>query len=112
MRWPWFRRNRATTAPPSITATAPGAPSIVLGGRRMAIDAPYMLPKNQEERRRLDVDCGTGRWGADMARQFPNANVVGLDLVPPAAHIAAMQADFERLSGCTQPFSIAFGQKA
>ncbi len=30
----------------------------------------------------LDVGCGTGRWGVEMARQFPNANVVGVDVAP------------------------------
>lgn len=28
----------------------------------------------------LDVACGTGRWARDMARRFPQANVVGFDL--------------------------------
>lgn len=32
----------------------------------------------------LDVACGTGRWGAEMAREFPSANVVGIDIVPPS----------------------------
>ncbi|KAG8914448.1 hypothetical protein FRC01_004074, partial [Tulasnella sp. 417] len=31
----------------------------------------------------LDVGTGSGRWALDMARQFPHAEVVGLDLVPP-----------------------------
>lgn len=28
----------------------------------------------------LDVACGTGRWARDMARQFPQAAVVGFDI--------------------------------
>ena len=27
----------------------------------------------------LDVACGTGRWAREMARLFPNANVIGFD---------------------------------
>jgi len=28
----------------------------------------------------LDVACGTGRWARDMARQFPQATVIGFDI--------------------------------
>ncbi|KAG8971716.1 hypothetical protein FRB90_010422, partial [Tulasnella sp. 427] len=31
----------------------------------------------------LDVGTGSGRWALDMAKKFPHAEVVGLDLVPP-----------------------------
>ncbi|KAG9044043.1 hypothetical protein FS837_008858 [Tulasnella sp. UAMH 9824] len=31
----------------------------------------------------LDVGTGSGRWALDMAIQFPHAEVVGLDIVPP-----------------------------
>lgn len=85
-----------------------------LFGRRYVASAPYMLPANDQEINRLDFQhymlryalrgnylapltqpesildagCGTGRWAMEMARQFPRARVVGLDLVPPheAAH--------------------------
>lgn len=36
----------------------------------------------------LDVGCGTGRWVRDMARDFPQANVVGLDILPPPGPMA------------------------
>jgi SAM-dependent methyltransferase len=47
----------------------------VLGGNH---HAPLTEP-----RRMLDVGCGTGRWAAEMAAEFPGAAVVGLDIVPP-----------------------------
>src|SRR5215472_4859456 len=28
----------------------------------------------------LDVACGTGRWAREMARRFPQANIVGFDI--------------------------------
>ena len=36
------------------------------------VDSPHWL---------LDVGCGTGQWGFEACVQFPNAMVVGLDLV-------------------------------
>jgi SAM-dependent methyltransferase len=103
----WFRRRKATT-----TATVMAPPSdrrmSMFGGRRHLTDAPYVLPKDMGEVKRLDfqhfllrnglqgnyaapiqrpasildVGCGTGRWAMEMATLFPQANVVGVDLVP------------------------------
>jgi ubiquinone/menaquinone biosynthesis C-methylase UbiE len=82
-----------------------------LGGRRHMADAPYVLPSDDQEINRLDfqhymlryalrgnyaaplnrplsildVGCGTGRWAMEMASIFPDANVVGTDLVLPKA---------------------------
>jgi len=38
----------------------------------------------QPPRRILDVACGTGRWPFELARQFPLAEVIGIDIVDPA----------------------------
>ena len=80
-----------------------------IGGRRYVADVPYALPKDFREVQRLDfqhfflrhamrgnylapigkpksildVGCGTGRWTMEVATQFPQANVVGLDLILP-----------------------------
>ena len=83
----------------------------LLGGRRYAAGVPYLLPSDLGETNRLDfqhymlrsalkgnyaaplsrpqdildVGAGTGRWAIEMARQFPGANVVGVDIAPPAS---------------------------
>lgn len=47
----------------------------VLGGNHQA---PVQSP-----RRILDAGCGSGRWAAELAVEFPGAQVVGLDITPP-----------------------------
>lgn len=114
MSWLTFwRRNRATTA-----QQPQAAPARTFGGRRFMRGVPYILPSDGEELNRLDfqhymlryalrgnyaaplrqpreildVACGTGRWAAEMATLFPQANVVGLDLkAPPVESGATMQ---------------------
>jgi SAM-dependent methyltransferase len=112
VRWPWSRRRAAVAKDKRDEAV----PYVVIGGRQMAVDSPYMLPKDVSESNRLDfqhymlryvlranflaplrdphdildVGCGTGRWGAEMAQQFPRANVIGVDIVPPAPNSTAV----------------------
>ena len=105
----WFRRKRNETAQAENAAnTASDRRMFSFGGRRHLADAPYVLPKDMGEIKRLDfqhfllrnglngnyaapigqprsildVGCGTGRWAMELASNFPNANVVGVDLVP------------------------------
>lgn len=104
MAW-WFRRTAATQR----SETVAGRRFLWLGGRRHMADAPYVLPSDEQEINRLDfqhymlrsalngnyaspldrpatildVGSGTGRWGIEMAAVFPNARIVGTDLVPP-----------------------------
>jgi|ERR1019366_8596813 ubiquinone/menaquinone biosynthesis C-methylase UbiE len=79
-------------------------------GRRHRGDAPYLLPKDDKEIQRLnyqyfilrqvlkgntfapvdhlltkggnvlDVGCGTGRWGNEIATTYPRTQVIGFDL--------------------------------
>ncbi len=79
-------------------------------GRRFRADAPYLLPKGDKELQRLDyqhfvlrsvlkgnlfalvdallkngghvldVGCGTGRWGYEIATAYPQTQVCGFDL--------------------------------
>jgi ubiquinone/menaquinone biosynthesis C-methylase UbiE len=53
---------------------------------RYALQGNYAIPFQQMEYTPediLDVACGTGRWGAEMALEFPRANVVGIDITTP-----------------------------
>ena len=108
MSWlAFWRRNGAATAtqPQPAQQTA----RHVFGGRHFTRGVPYILPSDGEELNRLDfqhymlryalkgnfaaplrqpseildVACSTGRWAAEMATLFPQANVVGFDVTPP-----------------------------
>lgn len=109
MRWRLFGRKKQSESEAS-------SPFVIMGGRRIKVDSPYMFPKDLGETNRLDlqhymlkyvlkgnylapirnpqsildVGCGTGRWGAEMARQFAAANVVGVDIAPPSANSASV----------------------
>ncbi len=109
-----FRRKQHKPSPP-WERTMPPVPetedAYVDGdGRRHRADAPYLLPKDLQEVRRLDyqhfilrqvlkgncfapvhdlltqgshvldVGCGTGRWGQEIALAYPQSQVIGLDL--------------------------------
>ncbi len=116
MRWPWSRRRAAAATREKLV------PYVLLGGRQIVVDSPYLLPKDMSESNRLDlqhymlryvlggnfmapvgtphsvldVGCGTGRWGAEMAQQFPRANVVGVDIMPPTPTDTAVQQGREK----------------
>jgi SAM-dependent methyltransferase len=45
------------------------------------LGANYLAPLERPARI-LDVGCGTGRWAYELSAEFPDARVVGLDLVP------------------------------
>lgn len=112
--WPFKRRKRDAGQP----AERAGG-FLSLGGRRFVADAPYMLPKDDVEINRLDFQhymlryalrgnyapplgdprdildtgCGTGRWALEMARNFPNARIVALDIVAPPTESGAPVPD-------------------
>jgi ubiquinone/menaquinone biosynthesis C-methylase UbiE len=105
MSWFGFWRRK------SASSAQAARPSRLIGGRRFAAGVPYLLPSDLGETNRLDfqhymlrsalkgnyaaplsrpqdildVGSGTGRWAIEMATQFPDANVVGVDVAPPAA---------------------------
>lgn len=122
MRWfGWFRRK--SDAPVAQSALAPGgAPAAVIAGRVRRVGVPYALPHDLEEINRLDfqhyllryafkgnyaapvanpasildVGCGTGRWAREMAASFPQARVVGVDVVAPQAGTASSSAESDQ----------------
>lgn len=47
---------------------------------RETLGANFLAPV-ERPRRILDTGCGSGQWGLDLCEQFPDADVVGLDLV-------------------------------
>jgi ubiquinone/menaquinone biosynthesis C-methylase UbiE len=107
----WFRRNRKNQF--LVTTDGPARSYRWIGGRRINNETAYALPNDIAESERLnlqhyviryamrgnyavpfwrlgyrprdilDVACGSGRWGAEMAYEFPDANVVGIDIVAP-----------------------------
>ncbi len=110
MRPGLLRRDRRTTR--DLNSWDPDAEDqtrLLPTQRRFLPDSAYVLPKDDQERDRLSfqhhallqalgnhflaplhpslrtiLDCGTGTgiWAADMARAFPQALVVGVDVDP------------------------------
>jgi ubiquinone/menaquinone biosynthesis C-methylase UbiE len=113
MRWfGWFRKKPSLD--PNIMPRE-SAPTKEVAGRQRIVGVPYALPADMEEIDRLDfqhymlrfafqgnyaapiknpagildVGAGTGRWAIEMARAFPSARVIGLDIKPPAVDARA-----------------------
>jgi SAM-dependent methyltransferase len=111
MAWfAWRRRNKIIRVDPEQSEGFR-----FFRGRRHVEGAPYLLPKDEGEINRLDfqhylfrhvlrgnflaplsaprsildVGCGTGRWAIEMARQFPQANIIGIDMAPPPSETAS-----------------------
>lgn len=103
-----FRRKKRTSAQAQMPEAASIKPKTTwLDNRARLDDAPYLLPKDLLEDNRLnyqhhvlhfaigshyvaplprtlhhilDVGTGTGIWVGEMARQYPQAHVVGVDI--------------------------------
>src|SRR5579872_7331430 len=49
---------------------------------RYVLKGNYLAPIVQPARI-LDIGCGSGRWLSEMALEFPQADLVGVDFIPP-----------------------------
>ncbi|GHO64408.1 hypothetical protein KSC_033000 [Ktedonobacter sp. SOSP1-52] len=96
------------------------SPLEALGERQVLTDAPYVLPKDTQEISRLDfqhfllrqafqsnylspitqpkdildVGAGTGRWADELAQAFPQAFVIGCDLVEQTTEKSFKQPNY------------------
>lgn len=118
--WPFRRRRSATVNASSATQVEIQPKTFSIDRRPHLSEAAYLLPKDWTDYQRLDlqhfmlrkemrsnylapvrdpqnildVACGTGRWGAELAREFPAVNVFGFDILPPnPASSAVLRGD-------------------
>lgn len=120
--WNWPARRYHHIPAPAVSPTrAQSAPSAIPDDRERLPNAPYLLPKDALEQQRLDfqhaclytilsnhymaplppkvttildVGTGTGVWSTDMARLFPQAHIVGVD-------ISAALLEYTSSAACT-----------
>jgi hypothetical protein len=110
--WLFSRKKKKPFPPVTWEKTLSPVPKARMDseGRRHLEDAPYLLPKDEQEIHRLDyqhyilrqvlrgntyapvesmlrkgctvldVGCGTGRWAKEIAATYPKTQVVGFDL--------------------------------
>ncbi|KAG8868469.1 hypothetical protein FRC20_003315 [Serendipita sp. 405] len=53
-----------------------------------------LKPQEGETKRILDLGCGTGTWAIEMAREYPHAEVIGVDLAPVPMDREAIPANY------------------
>lgn len=121
--WPFRRRTRRLNNQPTTTPSGQLSPKLfTVQSRSYLAEAPYLLPKDWTDSQRLDlqhymlrkqirgnflapvqnpqsvldVACGTGRWGSEVARSFPRANVIGFDILPPKPQSTSVTSGDER----------------
>lgn len=77
---------------------------------RFAMQSNQMAPVRKELQRGikvLDAGCGTGIWSVEMAREYPNSNFVGADLLDVfkvSAEIAPPNVQFQIANTLELPF--------
>jgi hypothetical protein len=59
MRWPWSRRRAAAVAQREHEHEHDHeVPYVIIGGRKLAVDSPYILPKDVTETETPPHACG------------------------------------------------------
>ncbi|KAI1647030.1 S-adenosyl-L-methionine-dependent methyltransferase [Daldinia loculata] len=72
--------------------------TIMLDGKILA------APLSDDVQKVLDVGCGTGIWAIDFADQYPNAEVIGVDVSPQQPQWIPPNLRFE-VDDVTQPWT-------
>ena len=62
---------------------------------RAAMQGNYLAPLARSPRAVLDVGCGTGRWAQEIASEFPDAYVIGCDLLEQKSDLNAPPPNFQ-----------------
>jgi hypothetical protein len=134
MRWPWSRRKRAATE--SLSGGVATAEQWVRWAQQLAsyrgIDmtagnqiGDFLQRAGFHQVQMIPLEIPLGPWGGRIGTLMMADGIAGARaLETPVVHqahlatkeefdaaVAAMEADFNTLTGCTQPFYIAFGQK-
>lgn len=60
-----------------------------------------LVPSSSTLQNVLDIACGPGEWAIRVARDFPRANVVGIDISKIMIHEARLLAEAEGVSNTT-----------
>lgn len=114
-----MHRHQDRTDPILTQKSTPWQSSAIVDDRKRLTDVPYLLPKDVQEQNRLnfqhrclygaignhylaplrpdvttllDVGTGTGIWVAEMARLFPQAHIVGVDISAAALEYTSSAA--------------------
>ncbi|KAL1649431.1 hypothetical protein SLS58_001486 [Diplodia intermedia] len=67
-------------------------------------DRLLLAPVGDDVKKALDVGCGTGIWAIEFAEEYPDAEVVGVDLSPIQPSVVPSNCTF-LVDDCTQSWS-------
>ncbi|OMP82058.1 Phosphoethanolamine N-methyltransferase 3 [Diplodia seriata] len=67
-------------------------------------DRLLLAPVGDDVKKALDVGCGTGIWAIEFAEEYPEAEVVGVDLSPIQPSVVPSNCTFV-VDDCTQSWS-------
>lgn len=93
----WFRRKNRNDEPPEQGGELSGINP--LDNQHYALHATfksnYLAPlKGLLTKTILDVGCGTGTWGYEISREFPDAKIIGFDLEEAPLNVATLMDSY------------------